>query len=273
MADHPDSRVLAELAAGVAVEASDLLAAAVAERDRGDGSTLDLRSKSSPTDWVTEWDRASERLIRERIGAARPDDGILGEEEGDVAGASRVRWVVDPIDGTTNFVYGLPPFAVSIAAELDGVVVAGAVADVLHGEVYVAASGAGATCNGEAISVSDCTELPHALVGTGFAYDPERRRRQAAVLTEVLPYVRDMRRGGAASIDLCWVAHGRLDAYWERGLGPWDHAAGAVIAREAGAIVGDLHAGPVSGEMAFASTPAIAEELKALLRAAGAEAA
>jgi myo-inositol-1(or 4)-monophosphatase len=268
MADRPDARALADLAAAVAVEASDLLVTAVAER--GGGGPLEVRSKSSPTDWVTEWDRASERLIRARLGAARPDDGILGEEEGDVAGTSGVRWVVDPIDGTTNFVYGLPPFSVSIAAEVDGAVVAGVVADVLHGEVYVAAAGGGATRNGEVIGVSDCTDLTHALVGTGFAYDPARRRRQAAVLVGVLPHVRDLRRGGAASVDLCWVACGRLDAFWERGLGPWDHAAGALVAREAGAVVGDLGDGPVSGHMAFASTPAIAAELRVLLSAAGA---
>jgi myo-inositol-1(or 4)-monophosphatase len=219
---------------------------------------------------VTEMDRASEELIVAGIRSHRPDDGIVGEEGADVGGTSGVRWLVDPIDGTTNYLYGHPGFAVSIAAEVDGEIVAGVVHDALHRDVFRAALGRGATRNGETIRASTQSDVADALVGTGFSYDPARRRRQADVLLEVLPRVRDIRRMGAASVDLCSVACGRLDAYYERGLGPWDLAAGALIAREAGAAVGDLRGGPASGEFVLAAAQEVFEPLRALLDAAGA---
>lgn len=231
---------------------------------------VEVSTKSSPTDMVTEMDRASEALIVAGIRAARPDDGIVGEEGADHAGTSGVRWLVDPIDGTTNYLYGFPGFAVSIAAEYLGEVVAGVVHDPLHREVFQAAKGRGATRNGESIRASTKHDLQTALVGTGFSYERERRLRQANVLAQVLPRIRDIRRMGAASVDLCSVACGRLDAYYERGLGAWDLAAGALIAQEAGATVGDLSGGPASGEFTLASSSGLFEPLRALLDTAGA---
>src|SRR3954447_2167053 len=179
---------------------------------------------------VTEVDRASEQLIVAGLRAARPDDAMLGEEGASSAGTTGVRWVVDPLDGTTNYLYALPGFAVSIAAEIDGVRSVGVVHDPLHGDVFTAVLGRGAHRNGRTLHVRDDAELQTALVATGFAYDPERRRRQAGVLAEVLPSVRDIRRGGAAAVDLCSVACGRVDAFYEKGLGPWDLAAGPLPA-------------------------------------------
>ena len=193
---------------------------------------------------VTEMDRASERLLVDGILGARPDDGVLGEEGTDQAGTSGVRWILDPLDGTTNYLYGHAGFAVSIGVQIDGVSVAGVVHDPLHGEVFTATLGGGAQRNGRPISVSEESQLGNALVATGFSYEPSRRLLQAQVLAQVIPHVRDIRRMGAAAVDLCSVACGRVDAYYERGLHPWDHAAGALIAREAGALVGHLHGGP-----------------------------
>lgn len=231
---------------------------------------VEVSTKSTSTDMVTEMDRASERLIAERIIAARPADAIVGEEGADRTGTSGVRWLIDPIDGTTNYLYGHPGFAVSIAAELDGETVAGVVHVPLHHDVFSAVRGRGATRNGAPITVSSQRDIGDALVGTGFSYERERRARQAAVLLDVLPKVRDIRRMGAASVDLCSVACGRLDAYYERGLGPWDLAAGALIATEAGAVLGDLRGGAASGDFVLAAAPEIFEPLRALLDAAGA---
>jgi myo-inositol-1(or 4)-monophosphatase len=264
---RPEPAELLSLAVDVAAGAAQLIDAARPE-DRRPSDT-----KSSPTDLVTEVDRASEALIVAGLLAARPHDGIVGEEGTDRPGTSGVRWVVDPIDGTTNFVYGVPGFAVSLAAEVDGRVVAGVVHDPRHGEVFTATLGGGAQRNGRTIAVAAPTTLERALVATGFSYEPERRRRQAHVLTAVLPAVRDIRRQGAASVDLCWVACGRVDACYERGLAPWDHAAGALIAAEAGAVVSDLDGGPPSGQFVLAASPAVAEPLRALLRRAGAASA
>jgi myo-inositol-1(or 4)-monophosphatase len=255
---------LLDLAVRLAADAAALLV---------DGLSLqraEVTTKSTPTDMVTEMDRASEALIASGIHAARPDDAIVGEEGADRSGTSGVRWLVDPVDGTTNYLYGHPGFAVSIAAELDGDVVAGVVHDPLHGEVFTAARGRGARRNGVPIAASTCTDLSTALVGTGFSYERERRHRQAQVLVEVLPRVRDIRRMGAAAVDLCSVGCGRLDAYYERGLGPWDLAAGVLVAQEAGAAVGDLRGGPASGEFVLAAAPGLFEGLRALLDSAGA---
>jgi myo-inositol-1(or 4)-monophosphatase len=262
----------------------DLLALAVEAAGRAAALLVDgldrrraIETKSSTTDLVTEMDRASERLIVEHLLAARPDDGVLGEEGGARPATSGIRWVIDPIDGTTNYVYRHPGFAVSIAAQQvddDGAVLrtaAGVVSDPLHGQVFTATDGGGARCNGEPIRTSDADALGPALVATGFAYDPDRRRRQAGVLTGVLPVVRDIRRMGAAAVDLCSVACGRVDAYFEKGLGPWDLAAGELIAREAGARVGDLHGAGPSGAFVLAAAPQLFEPLAELLRSVRAD--
>jgi fructose-1,6-bisphosphatase/inositol monophosphatase family enzyme len=252
------------LATAVAADAATMLL------DGLDRARVDVSTKSSPTDMVTEMDRASESLIVDALRQRRPDDGIVGEEGADVQGTSGVQWLIDPLDGTTNYLYAFPGFAVSIAALLDEHVVAGVVHDALHGDVFRAARGRGATRNGAPIHVSTQTELSSALVGTGFSYEPARRERQAKVLVEVLPRVRDIRRMGAAAVDLCSVACGRLDAFYERGLGPWDLAAGALVADEAGAVLGDLWGGPPSGKFVLAAARGVFEPLRTLLDAAGA---
>ncbi len=222
-------------------------------------------TKSTPTDMVTETDRASEALIVDRIRRARADDAIVGEEGANQPGSSTVRWVIDPIDGTTNYLYGLPGFSVSIAAEVDGDAAVGVVHDPLHRDVFTAVQGRGAHRNGRPIHATRKDELATALLATGFAYAPERRRAQAAVLQHVLPRVRDIRRFGSAAVDLCSVACGRVDGYYEVGLAPWDHAAGGLIAREAGAVVTDLDGGPPSAAFALAAGPALHGPLRGLL--------
>jgi myo-inositol-1(or 4)-monophosphatase len=255
----PDLDELRTLAERTARDAGALLVEGIG-RVRAEVST-----KTTQTDMVTEMDRASERLITEVLLAARPDDGILGEEGVDLAGTSGVRWVVDPLDGTTNYLYGFPGFNVSIAAEVDGHAVVGAVLDVVRDELFSAARGGGATRDGAPIRPSTTTELSDALVGTGFSYDPERRRRQALVLVDVLPRVRDVRRQGAAALDLCSVACGRLDAYYERGLARWDLAAGGLIASEAGAVVCDFDGRATREGSVVAAAPGVARALRSLL--------
>lgn len=264
---HPPDALLDELATiarDVATEAAGILLAGRA-RARASATT-----KSTGTDMVTEVDRASEALITSMLRAARPDDSILGEEGAAVEGTSGVRWIVDPVDGTTNYLYGHPPYAVSVAAAVGGTAVAGVVVDVAHGEVFEAVTGRGATLDGVPLRVTGASDLATALVGTGFAYDPAWRARQGAVLAHVLPLVRDVRRAGAASVDLCWVAAGRLDAYYERGLAPWDEAAGGLVAREAGALVTTLHGGPTLDDVVVAAPPHLHGALTTLLRDAGA---
>jgi myo-inositol-1(or 4)-monophosphatase len=260
----PDLTALRTLAEATARAAGDLLRRAQAQ------SRAEISTKSTGTDMVTEIDRASEVLITERLRDERPDDGVLGEEGVDIPGTSGVRWVVDPLDGTTNYLYGFPGYNVSIAAEVNGEAVVGVVYDVVRDELFSAARGLGATRDGEPIRASGATELAHALVGTGFAYDPDRRRRQAEVLVEVLPRVRDIRRQGAAALDLCSVACGRLDAYYERGLAAWDLAAGGLIATEAGALVTGFQGGPPTPGAVVAAAPGIAAPLRALLATSGA---
>jgi fructose-1,6-bisphosphatase/inositol monophosphatase family enzyme len=235
-----------------------------------DGPRTDVGTKTSSTDMVTEVDRSSEQLIVAGLRSARPDDALLAEEGATSVGTTGVRWVIDPLDGTTNFLYGLPGFAVSIAAEVDGERAIGVVHDPLHGDVFTAVRGRGAHRNGRTLTVREPEGLQEALVATGFSYDPDRRRLQAGVLAEVLPRIRDIRRGGAAAVDLCSVACGRVNAFYERGLGPWDFAAGALVAAEAGAVVGDLDGGPPSGGFVLAAAPGLFEPLRALLAAAGA---
>ncbi|MBM4410902.1 MAG: inositol monophosphatase [Chloroflexi bacterium] len=254
---------LHDLAVAVAEEAGALLLAHLhGER------TID--SKTSPTDAVTEMDRAAEALIVQRLLAARPDDGLLGEEGASRTGASGVRWVIDPLDGTVNYLYRRAAFGVSVAAELDGRPVAGVVVDPQRGETFHAWRGGGAWLNGMRIRTSDVAALDLALVGTGFDYMAEHRRRQAAMLAEVVHVVRDIRRAGSAALDMCAVACGRLDAYYERGPHWWDAAAGSLIVHEEGGVAEALHP-PVLPEGAWAidtwiaAAPAVADDFRALI--------
>lgn len=254
---------LRDLAVRVALEAADLVS-----RRRSEGVAV-TATKSTPTDVVTAADRESEELIRKRLLEARPSDGVLGEEGANVAGTSGVTWVVDPIDGTVNYLYDIPAYGVSIAAEVDDVVVAGTVVNPVNGEIFSAVRGGGATLNGGPITVSGTTELDQSLIATGFGYSVLRRRAQAAVLGKVIVNVRDIRRFGSAALDLCAVACGRVDGYYERGLNHWDLAAGALIAEEAGAMVGGAD-GAAGSELMIAATPSIFSDLRDVLLAAGA---
>ncbi|WP_148612889.1 inositol monophosphatase family protein [Nocardioides rubriscoriae] len=224
---------LADLAVAVAREAAVLV------RTRARGTVVVADTKTSAIDVVTEADRATEALVRERILARRPDDAILGEEGDDVAGTTGVRWVVDPIDGTVNFLYGIPQYAVSLAAEVDGEAVAGVVVDVAKDVVYVARPGPdGATValrDGTPISVGEPRPLGERLIGTGFSYVTDVKVVQAAAVGALLPRIRDVRRLGSCALDLCHVAEGLLDGYVEEGVNLWDHAAGGLVARAAGA--------------------------------------
>jgi myo-inositol-1(or 4)-monophosphatase len=305
----PDAGELLALAAKTAAAAARLLA------DEGAQARPEVvETKSSLTDVVTEMDRRAEALITEQIRAARPGDAILGEEGGETRGAAapgqpgggtpaaEVRWIVDPLDGTVNYLYGLSDWAVSIAAEVAGTIVAGVVAVPLHGETFLAvrgqgawrrtdsglhsavgsgavrsgAVGSGAVGSGPGGSGADgdtalrCNRgvpLGQALVGTGFGYLPGRRRVQGEVVSALLPQIRDIRRGGSASVDLCMVAAGRLDAFYERGLNYWDYAAGALIAAEAGARVTGLAGRPPGSSMTVAAGPGLYEQLTGALAA------
>ncbi|MGY1711566.1 inositol monophosphatase family protein [Geodermatophilus sp. SYSU D00758] len=263
-APPPDPAALLELAVDVAREAAGLVA-------RGRASAAEqVDVKSSPVDLVTAVDRACEELVVRRLLGARPDDGLLGEEGGERTGTSGVRWVVDPIDGTTNFVYGLPAYAVSIAAEVDGRVEAGVVLNAATGELWSATRGGGATLRAGGadpvpLAVGAPASLGRALVATGFGYGTEQRRVQGAVVAELLPQVRDIRRNGSAALDLCSVAAGRVDAYYELHLNPWDFAAGALVAAEAGAVVTGLPGRPFAQPLGIAVAPSVAEQFVALL--------
>ena len=235
-----DPAHLLHVAVGAARAAGALLLS------RREGERDSVQTKTSSTDMVTEMDRASEELVVGTILAARPGDAFLAEEGTEAedaagaagaAGEAAVRWVIDPLDGTTNYLYGFPSWGVSIAAEVEGEVTVGVVHDPLHDETFTAVRGEGARCNGKLLEVGGPPELSTALVATGFSYDAEARSRQAGVLARILPAVRDVRRTGAASLDLCWVALGRVDLYYEWGLQPWDWAAGSLVAAEAGAVV------------------------------------
>jgi myo-inositol-1(or 4)-monophosphatase len=231
-----------------------------------------VATKSTSTDMVTEVDRDLERLIVGGIRAARPDDAIVGEEGADVEGSSGHRWLIDPIDGTTNYLYGHPGFAVSIACQCDGETIVGVVNDPTHGEVFAAVHGEGATRNGEPIHCSEQNDVADALIATGFAYDPDRRRAQGEVIARIIGEIRDVRRMGAAAVDLCSVACGRVDAYYERGLNEWDLAAGELIAAEAGAVISAIDGGPPRPGSVLAAPAALASRLSDLLVAAGAAA-
>jgi myo-inositol-1(or 4)-monophosphatase len=278
-----DPRDLLALAVAVASEAGNLLAGR-------HGRPAVVRTKSSPTDVVTEMDQAAEQLIRNRILAERPDDAILGEEGGQTGGAAPVRWIVDPLDGTVNYLYGLPDWAVSIAAEAGGQVVAGVVCVPRRGVMFGAVAGGGAwraPITGSRTAMSNksgdvpadrerlaCTAdvpLSKALIATGFGYERTRRVVQGQVLSAVLPRVRDIRRNGACSIDLCSLAAGNVDGYFERGVQYWDIAAGTLIAREAGAVVGGLAEEAAGPSMTIGAGPDLFAELHDLLLGLNAE--
>jgi myo-inositol-1(or 4)-monophosphatase len=235
------------------------------------GHATNVETKSSATDMVSEMDRAAEALIRAVITGRRPGDAILGEEGGEAAGGSGVRWIVDPLDGTTNFLYRFPAWCVSVAAEVNGVVSVAAVYDPTHEELWTAVRGAGAACNEVPLRpLEDRGGLGTALVATGFGYRATERGVQGRVAAYVLPRVRDLRRAGSAALDLCWLADGRVDAYFEQGTNLWDWAGGALVASEAGAWVGGFDGGPPSSEGIVAARPALAAELRGLLRRASA---
>jgi myo-inositol-1(or 4)-monophosphatase len=260
---------------GAPVAARELLALAVDVVERAARLAVRLRTraldevstKSTDTDVVTAADRAVERMVATELRRARPGDALFGEETG-AGGANRtgVRWIVDPIDGTVNYLYGLPQYAVSLAAEVDGRVLAGVVRNAATGRQWTALRGGGAYRDGRRLTGSTCTELGQALVATGFGYHPERRAHQAGVLAGVLPRVRDIRRFGAASLDLCLAAEGQVDGYYEQGLHLWDYAAGALVAEEAGLRV---HVAPRPSGEAFvlAAPPALYAQLSDLLAA------
>lgn len=244
--------------------------------DAHDADDAAVRTKSTPTDPVTVVDTDTERLLRDRLAQLRSGDPILGEEGGgptdeNANADGAVTWVLDPIDGTVNFVYGIPAYAVSVAAQVDGVSVAGAVADVAAGWVFSAGAGLGAHVSDEKgkrpLRCTGVEDLSMALLGTGFGYSRQRRAAQAALLARMLPVVRDVRRIGSAALDLCMVAAGQLDAYYEHGLQLWDCAAGALIAAEAGArVVLPARGGPGgSAGLVVAAAPGIADQLLAAL--------
>jgi len=266
--DLPDAdttTALMELAARLARAAGDLVLEG--RPDRVEVAAI----KSSPVDVVTEMDLASEALLRSLLAEHRPDDAILGEEEAYRPGSSGLTWVLDPIDGTVNYLYGIPAYAVSVAVVAGGpdpatwTAVAGAVYAVPDGRTWTAGRGLGAYLDGRRLRVNAARPLAESLVGTGFAYTLQRRTEQAQLVAEVLPRVRDIRRIGAASLDLCSIATGGLDLYYERGLKPWDLAAGGLVAAEAGAVVTGLHGVPAGEQMTVAGPAASAVELVAIL--------
>ncbi len=235
-------------------------------------------TKSSAVDVVTAMDLASEELVRRRLAELRPRDGILGEEQGFVPGTSGVTWVVDPIDGTVNYLYGIPSYAVSVAAVVGPVgddgrapdpatwtVLAGCVHAPADGRTFTAGHGRGAHLDGRRLSIGDARPLSACLVGTGFGYLASRRRSQARVLVDLLPRVRDIRRNGSAAIELCTLAFGGLDLFYERGLAPWDLAAPSLVAQEAGALVTGLHGRPAGVEMTVAGHREQVAELVSVL--------
>jgi myo-inositol-1(or 4)-monophosphatase len=256
---------LLDLGVQAATQASQILLDGIAT------ARSSAETKTTGTDMVTAMDRASEETVVSTLLGARPDDGILGEEGTDVTGTSGVRWIIDPLDGTTNYLYGHTGFNISIAAERDGIVVAAVVLDPIQHDLFTAVLGHGARRNGALLAVSDETDLGNALVATGFSYEAARREKQAVVLQQVISHIRDIRRMGAAAIDLCSVACGRVDAYYERGLQSWDHAAGGLIAREAGAVVSSLHGPSPEFDFTLAAPPALHGPLRELLLTARAD--
>lgn len=256
---------LLDIARMIALEAGEL-----ALRTRREGVKV-AATKSTDTDIVTLADQAVQDFVRTRLAELRPEDGFFGEEDGGSRGSSGLTWVVDPIDGTVNYLYDIPHWAVSIAV-VEGepdpatwTALAGAVVNPSVGELYTAYRGGGAFLGERKLEVGQQTDIAHALVATGFGYSAQKRALQANLLNEVLPRVRDIRRAGVCSLDLCAVASGRNDAYFEHGVKPWDHAAGALIAREAGAIVGGFEGEREGEALCLAANPTLFEALQKLL--------
>jgi len=257
---------LLELAVRTARAAARLIESGAAR-----GVTI-AATKSSFTDVVTESDRSAERLIRRTLLDARPDDAVLGEEaegeQSDEPGTSGVRWIVDPIDGTVNFLYGIPQYAVSIAAELDGEVVAGVVLNAATGQEYTATLGGTALRDGVPLRVRATVPLAERLIGTGFSYEARQREIQAAALLRLLPRIRDIRRLGCCSLDLCGVAEGSMDGYLEEGVNLWDYAAGGLVARTAGARV-ETERGVGGRPIVIAASEGGFDEFRAAIAQAG----
>jgi myo-inositol-1(or 4)-monophosphatase len=229
------------------------------------GGELAVGSKSSPTDVVSEADYAAERAIRELLAARRPGDAILGEEGGETQAGEGLRWIVDPLDGTVNFLFGIPQWCVSVAVHDDEGGVAGAVFDPLRDEIFCGERGGPATLNGTPIGASQSSSLESSLVATGFGYESSVRTLQAAVVARVLPQVRDVRRMGSAALDLAWTACGRYDAFYERGVQTWDIAAGSVLCECAGLVVRTLPAAGGAPQGLVVAPPGLIDELEALV--------
>jgi myo-inositol-1(or 4)-monophosphatase len=268
---HPDAPDLADLLA-LAVDAATTAARLVVDERPRAGRRLEVTAtKSSATDIVTEMDKRSEHTIVELIASARPDDGFLGEEGADRSGTSGLTWVIDPIDGTVNYLYEIPAYAISIAARDEDGVLVGVVVNPVSGETWTALRGGGAFLDGRPLHLDQPPPMELALVATGFGYGRRRRARQAEVLRSVLPRVRDVRRIGSAALDLCAVATGRVDAFYEQGLNPWDLAAGGLVAAEAGAVVAGLPGREAGQALVVAAPPGLYQPLAELLEGLGAD--
>jgi myo-inositol-1(or 4)-monophosphatase len=254
---HPEE--LLEVARAAAQAAGTVLV------ERFGGPSVEVRAKSTPTDLVSEADLAAERALREVLTARRPDDAVLGEEGGEHGGSSGLRWVVDPLDGTVNYLFGIPHWSVSVACEDGEGALAGVVLDPLRGETFAAVRGGPATLDGRTVEASRREDLATAMVATGFAYDAEVRALQAQVVAHLLPRVRDVRRLGSAALDLAWTACGRYDAYFERGLNPWDRAAGALLCERAGLALRELPAEGILPDGLLVAPPGLAVALAALV--------
>ncbi|MER8000901.1 inositol monophosphatase family protein [Streptomyces sp. NPDC095613] len=266
-APRPDADLSAELLT-LALEAAHRAGALL--RDGRPDDLAVAATKSSPIDVVTEMDIAAEKLITGYIAERRPDDGFLGEEGASSAGTSGVRWIVDPLDGTVNYLYGLPTWSVSVAAEHEGETLVGVVEIPMRAETFRAVRGGGAFLNDRPVRCRPAPPLDQALVSTGFNYVTAVRAHQAEIAQKLIPRLRDIRRGGSAAADLSDVAAGRLDGYYERGLHPWDLAAGELIAREAGALTGGRPGARPDGDLTVAASPGVFEPLQALLEEYGA---
>lgn len=266
-----------EVAVSVAREAAELVRRRRAELIDDNLLTSTAHTKTSAVDPVTQVDEESEKFITSRLSQLRPDDGVMGEEGAAVETSSGIRWIVDPIDGTVNFLYGIPQYAVSIAAARGEELLAGAVINVATGRIYRASAGGGAEVSHDGgewnpVNASRETQLATTLVATGFSYTSGWRAQQAAILQRIIDQVRDIRRMGSAALDLCAVAEGRIDAYYEHATHPWDYAAGALIAAEAGARVSHpgLNASGKDAGVTVAAAPGVSDEFKEMLLEAGA---
>lgn len=256
------SEELLDLATGAAERAARLLVS-------GWSDTAVVSTKSSVTDVVTQMDRDSEAMLVETILAARPDDGIIGEEGGQRVGSTGVTWVIDPLDGTVNYLYGLPVWAVSVGVFIDSEPALGVVHAPALGTVWRGVAGEFAEANGRRITAGEVSTLDMALVATGFGYRPDVRAAQGEVVGALLPAIRDIRRAGAAAVDMCWVAQGAVDAYFERGTHVWDRAAATAICSGAGAVVGGIDGGPAEDAMTIAANPVLFEQLRLRLKELG----